>query len=413
MNSRLRKGLRWFMTTMLFVVWVPVFKALYAFAYPDPGGKLAEALMILVGYIVLFGVPAFLLGLATWRRPPVEAQSEAATDSRYGSGGKILLAEENAIYSAISDELESGAIDKALWTRLFAEYGGDENKTKAAYIRRRAEILAAAKLQKNSTEKAAQISNQPTRRWPWAAGSIALLLVVTFHLTYILRTELAVVAPEIRPALVAGCELVGCTVPRPVKPELVGIETSDLAPEGDGLLLTAKLKNRAPFEQDFPNLELTLTDTQDEALVRKVLIPADYLPAEQSAEQGFAARGEVAIRLNLMTDDVPAVGYRLYLFFPSSEPERLSRQINPDVLRLMAMQASNVYEQFVTRPAADDEKNVFDQFDAPTREPSKKNAFGWRMPSQEELTPIADVNDVHGPVAERGMDTTQPGQPGP
>jgi predicted Zn finger-like uncharacterized protein len=156
----------------------------------------------------------------------------------------------------------------------------------------------------------------PARRWPWVIGSVALLLVAAAQLAYIFRTELAVVAPELRPALLGGCELIGCTLPRPVKPELVGIETSDLAPEGNGLLLTATLKNRAPFEQDFPHLELTLTDTQDAALVRKVLTPADYLPAGQDAAQGFAARGEVAIRLTLTADDVPAVGYRLYLFFP-------------------------------------------------------------------------------------------------
>jgi predicted Zn finger-like uncharacterized protein len=156
----------------------------------------------------------------------------------------------------------------------------------------------------------------PSRRWPWLIGIIALLIAAAGQLAYIFRTELAVVAPELRPALVAGCELFGCTLPRPLKPELVGIETSDLVPEGEGLLLTATLMNRAPFEQDFPHLELTLTDTQDEALLRKVLLPADYLPVGQDLSQGFAARGEVSVRLVLTTDKVPAVGYRLYLFYP-------------------------------------------------------------------------------------------------
>jgi predicted Zn finger-like uncharacterized protein len=156
----------------------------------------------------------------------------------------------------------------------------------------------------------------PPRRWPWIAGIVALLLVAVGQLAYFFRTELVVVAPGLRPALMAGCEIVGCALPRPLKPELVGIEASDLAPEGEALLLTATLKNRAPFEQDFPHLELTLTDTQDAALVRKVLAPADYLPAGQDPAAGFAARGEVAIRLALATDQVPAVGYRLYLFYP-------------------------------------------------------------------------------------------------
>jgi predicted Zn finger-like uncharacterized protein len=157
----------------------------------------------------------------------------------------------------------------------------------------------------------------PPRRWPWVAGSLLLLALAALQLLFIFRVELAVVMPELRPALAAGCELVGCTLPRPRKPELVGIDASDLAPAGrEHLLLTATLKNRAPFDQEYPHLELTLTDTRDAALVRKVLAPADYLPADRPAPAGFAAHGELAVRLEIEAAGVPAVGYRLYLFYP-------------------------------------------------------------------------------------------------
>lgn len=156
----------------------------------------------------------------------------------------------------------------------------------------------------------------PPRRWPWALGAIALLLAGIVQLLYLFRVELAVAAPELRPLLLAGCELAGCDVPRPRRPELVGIESSDLAPAGEQrLLLTATLQNRAPFAQEYPHLELSLTDTRDAVLVRKVFAPADWLPAGRDAAAGFPARDEVAIRLLLETD-VPAVGYRLYLFYP-------------------------------------------------------------------------------------------------
>ncbi len=52
-----------------------------------------------------------------------------------------IAIDEDAIYTTIAKELETGATDKGLWTRLFAEYDGDENRTKAAYIRERAEKL--------------------------------------------------------------------------------------------------------------------------------------------------------------------------------------------------------------------------------------------------------------------------------
>ena len=51
------------------------------------------------------------------------------------------MIDEDAIYTAIAIELETGSIDKGLWTRLFAECDGDENRTKVAYIKRRAEGL--------------------------------------------------------------------------------------------------------------------------------------------------------------------------------------------------------------------------------------------------------------------------------
>lgn len=157
----------------------------------------------------------------------------------------------------------------------------------------------------------------PPHRWPWALGALLLLALGAGQLLYLFRVELAVMAPELRPTLEAGCALLDCSVPRPRKPELAGIETSDLVPAGaDRLLLTATLKNRAPFAQEYPHLELTLTDTRDEALLRKVLAPADWLPAGQDAAAGFPARGEVAVRLLLEAPGVPAVGYRLYLFYP-------------------------------------------------------------------------------------------------
>ena len=52
--------------------------------------------------------------------------------------------DEDAIYTAIAQELETGSTDKGLWTRLFAHCAGDENATKARYITERAERLIAA-----------------------------------------------------------------------------------------------------------------------------------------------------------------------------------------------------------------------------------------------------------------------------
>jgi hypothetical protein len=82
------------------------------------------------------------------------------------------------------------------------------------------------------------------------------------------------------------------------------------------LQLVATLRNRAGFAQEYPHLELTLTDATDKALLRRALAPADYLPADKPAAAGFAASGELTVSLNLAVRDVAPVGYRLYVFYP-------------------------------------------------------------------------------------------------
>ena len=49
--------------------------------------------------------------------------------------------DEDHVYEAIAQEIEDGLQNKGLWTRLFCECDGDENKTRAAYIKQRVEKI--------------------------------------------------------------------------------------------------------------------------------------------------------------------------------------------------------------------------------------------------------------------------------
>ena len=157
------------------------------------------------------------------------------------------------------------------------------------------------------------------RRWPWIIGSLVALVAIGLQCALAFRVELAVLWPEGRPALVALCDLAGCEVGLPAKVGLVGIEASDLHPDTaqpGRLVLTATLKNRAPFAQQFPHLELTLTDTADKAVARKVLAPADYLSAKAPVSDGMPSGADVAVAVGVEARDMTASGYRLYLFYP-------------------------------------------------------------------------------------------------
>lgn len=164
---------------------------------------------------------------------------------------------------------------------------------------------------------------KPQRRaWPWALASALALLLLMLQLTVQYRVELSVLAPAMKPLLLALCRPLDCDLPLPRVGDLVSIESSDLHPDArqkDQLVLAATLKNRAPFAQAYPHLELTLTDPVDKAILRKVLVPEEYLAKEVNSAKGFVGNSEVAVNLTLKYDNaenLPATGYRLYLFYP-------------------------------------------------------------------------------------------------
>jgi len=163
----------------------------------------------------------------------------------------------------------------------------------------------------------------PSRRrltWVWAVAAVFALLLLVLQVLVHFRVELGVLLPDSKPLLRAVCKPLDCILPLPRIGDLISIESSDLRPAPDGqLILTATLKNRAPFAQTYPHLELTLTDTDDQAILRKVLAPEDYLPKDFKIDAGFARNGEIPVTLAVVHEhaaNAAAAGYRLYLFYP-------------------------------------------------------------------------------------------------
>lgn len=156
-----------------------------------------------------------------------------------------------------------------------------------------------------------------TSRRLLAFALLLLCLVLAAQLLFHYRSPLARSVPALRPMLELLSEAAGTTIPLPRDAELVGIEASDLqvdARRGKLLTLQATLRNRAPYAQEWPLLELSLTDTGDNAIVRRIFQPAEYLP--EGAEPAFAAGADVALRLWIDAGGTEAAGYRLYVFYP-------------------------------------------------------------------------------------------------
>jgi hypothetical protein len=153
----------------------------------------------------------------------------------------------------------------------------------------------------------------------WALGSIALLLALAGQVTWLFPGELAARFPPASQALAAYCEALGCQVKLPRLPEQLFIEASDLQlldpARPNQVLLTATMRNRAPVAQEFPMLELTLTNQVNQTEARKVFAPGEYLDRSVDSGRGLGADQEVSLRLYLDTGTIKPAGYRLYLFF--------------------------------------------------------------------------------------------------
>ena len=157
------------------------------------------------------------------------------------------------------------------------------------------------------------------RAGSWSLAAVLLLALAIGQAGYFFRSELAVAVPSSKTWLEQACAALGCEVELPRRAELLSVEASDLRPHAgskDQFALSATLRNRAPFAMEFPHLELTLTDTADRALARRVFPPREYLLAGENPSAGMPGQSSFQLSLAIEAASLGAAGYRLYVFYP-------------------------------------------------------------------------------------------------
>lgn len=151
-----------------------------------------------------------------------------------------------------------------------------------------------------------------------AVLSVVAIVVLAGQAIYVWRDELAARWPAARPALATVCSRIGCRVDYPAHIDAITIESTNVqvnAPNGTLYVLTALLRNRDRIDLRYPHLALTLTDMQDQPVLRRVLRPEDYLPAARIGP-AFAAESELPIRVMFELNDLRFSGFRLDRFNP-------------------------------------------------------------------------------------------------
>jgi predicted Zn finger-like uncharacterized protein len=162
----------------------------------------------------------------------------------------------------------------------------------------------------------------PRRALWWSLTALAALMLVAQILLHF-RAEVAAGLPMARGTLEAACRLFGCELRLPRQVKLLSIDSYDVRPDPrrDGVIvLNAVIRNRAPFPQEYPALQLTLTDEENRELVSRWVLPREYLEPGRFAElvaRGIEAGGEAALSVHFDASRTRATGYELVLFYPS------------------------------------------------------------------------------------------------
>ena len=146
---------------------------------------------------------------------------------------------------------------------------------------------------------------------------IVLLAALALQVVLHDRDRLAASDPGLRPLLAQLCGPFNCSVRPPRQIDAIAIDSSAFNKlRGDAYRLNVTLKNQAGTEVAMPALELTLTDAQDQAVVRRVLMPAE-LGTASGRDRGRLR----VVRLRGAGGARPAAsdriaGYRLLAFYP-------------------------------------------------------------------------------------------------
>jgi predicted Zn finger-like uncharacterized protein len=152
----------------------------------------------------------------------------------------------------------------------------------------------------------------------WTLGNMLLLLLLAGQYTFFYRDALARV-PQWNPLVHKFCHLAHCEIEPPHNIKQVELLQTTIAPHPEyenALRLRATLVNRAEFDQEYPDMEVSLTDSAGLVVARQVFSADQYLETPAAANDPMFQNVAMAARLDVTNPDGKAVGYEIRLVNP-------------------------------------------------------------------------------------------------
>ena len=147
---------------------------------------------------------------------------------------------------------------------------------------------------------------------------LLLLILASLQTIYFLRSKIAANYPQFRPFLVQACDALHCGIDVPKNIDLLTIDDSDVQESKTYekvIDFSSLLINNANYNQAYPNIELTLTDTNDKPVIRRLITPTEYLKTNANIVDGIIGNDQIRLKLAISVADVSVAGYRVLLTY--------------------------------------------------------------------------------------------------
>ncbi len=152
-----------------------------------------------------------------------------------------------------------------------------------------------------------------------ALGLLSLILVLALAGQMALheRDRIAAMQPELKPWLLAMCKSLNCSLSPLRRIESIVVDSSSFTRiQEDSYRLNLTLINTATMALALPAFELTLTDSRDQPVVRRVLLPGELGAKSDSLAAGTEWPATLAFTVKTGDGLGRVAGYRLLAFYP-------------------------------------------------------------------------------------------------
>jgi len=147
--------------------------------------------------------------------------------------------------------------------------------------------------------------------------SLVLLLGLFGQIIFHERDRIVALQPGLKPWLLAFCQPLNCSLSPLQRIESIAIDSSSfIKMDSDFYRLNLTVKNSAVIALAVPAIELTLTDSLDQPVVRRVFLPTELGGNADTLAAGaeWSASRVLAVKTAGPADRV--AGYRLLAFYP-------------------------------------------------------------------------------------------------